>query len=195
MDVTPGKSEFVTDDAVRNRMRNQFIYGTNADEPPRRKAYRDSTTMLAVRTDGDRIREPFRQSGYPGDCGLDLEITEDIRLLPGESANVPCGVAVALPPGTFGWICGRSSTWTRWGLWVMPGIIDEGWRGELRTLVYRPWGPALDDDYAPVTIPEGTRLAQLIVLPNLMDKVRVIRPAGDRLPESERGESGFGSTG
>lgn len=167
----------------------------------RREAYRDNMTMLAVRTDDDTLREPFRQPGYPGDCGLDLEITEDIRLLPGDSANVPCGVAVALPPDTFGWICGRSSTWTKWGLWVMPGIIDEGWRGELRTLVYRPQsyrtnehGHRIADDSF-LVVPKGTRLAQLIVLPNLVAQVRVVRPARDRLPESERGEQGFGSTG
>jgi dUTP pyrophosphatase len=75
---------------------------------------------------------------------------------------------------------------------VIPGVIDEGWRGELFTMAYRPPGVRpvrTTDGY----IPAGTRLAQLIVLPNLMRQVQLVQV--DTLPESERGRRGFGSSG
>lgn len=149
--------------------------------------------LLAARLGPDQSVPPFPPQGYPGDCGLDLATDREFALAPGQSDDVPCGVAVALPPGTFGYITGRSSTWTRWGLWVMPGVIDEGWRGELRTLVHRPWVPGPQDDL--ISVPRGTRLAQLIVLPNLISQVTLWRVLPGELPPHERGERGFGSTG
>lgn len=143
-------------------------------------------TMLAT--------QPFPQPPFSGDCGLDLVTTEDVTLKIGETANIPCGVSVALPSGTFGWITGRSSTWTRHGLLVIPGIIDEGWRGELFTLVFRPAATnGTRSGWRPVRVPAGSRLAQLIVLPNLLPQVEVV--ITEDLPPSERGSSGFGSSG
>jgi len=159
---------------------------------------RRSGAILASRLGPDQAPLPFPTPSYEGDCGLDLATTEEVVIGPGESANVPCGVAVALPPGTFGWITGRSSTWVKWGLWVMPGIIDEGWRGELRTLVHYPWKPdSLSESGGAEAkvIPAGTRLAQLIVLPNLMAQLKLWRVLPDDLPSSDRGTQGFGSTG
>lgn len=129
---------------------------------------------------------------YDGDCGLDLAITQEAIIHPGEMANMPCGVRVALPLSTFGWICGRSSTWNSWGLQVMPGIIDEGWRGELRVMIYRP---LVYPDTRPqaLVVPIGTRLAQLIVLPNLLGRIKVERV--DELVPGAREEKGFGSSG
>jgi dUTP pyrophosphatase len=146
--------------------------------------------LCATRTDGSS-EPPFGQPPFPDDCGLDLATTEDVLLRPGETANIPCGVAVALPGGTFGLITGRSSTWTKWGLWVYAGIIDEGWRGELRTLVYRPFRSTLEP--TAINIPRGTRLAQLIVLPNLLSQVRIVNV--DELPPGSRELKGFGSSG
>jgi dUTP pyrophosphatase len=146
--------------------------------------------LLAARTQDDGL-PVFPPVPFPGDCGLDLATTRDVRLLPGESQDLPCGVAVALPPGTFGWVTGRSSTWSKWGLWTMPGIIDEGWRGELRALVHRPWDGSYGNQV--LRIPAGTRIAQLIVLPNLLGQVQ-IQQVGT-LPPSERGTRGFGSSG
>lgn len=128
---------------------------------------------------------------YPTDCGLDLVTATTVVVHEGQTVDIPCGIRIALPPGTFGWVTPRSSTWKKWGLMVIPGIIDEGWRGELFTLVYRP--PLPRNGEWTVAVPKGTRLAQLVVLPNLLSSIDVIQ--SDSLPDSDRGERGFGSSG
>lgn len=167
----------------RGSMLDQFCYP--ADRDP---------ALLVMRVDGGD-GPTFGRSEYAGDCGLDLATIRDLHLRQGEMVNASCGVAVALPPGTFGWIIGRSSTWSRWGLQVMPGIIDEGWRGELRAMIYRPHISESLADRRDVTIcvPRGTRLAQLIILPNRLSGL-VIREV-DKLPPGSRGTRGFGSSG
>lgn len=155
-------------------------------------AFLDDLRYQYARLNKLMTTEPFERPPYAGDCGLDLAITQDVIIHPGEMCNVPCGVKVALPLASFGWICGRSSTWSSWGLQVMPGIIDEGWRGELRTMIYRPL--AYPDSRPPaLMIPRGTRLAQLIVLPNLLGRITI--EVVDELPPGSRGEKGFGSSG
>ena len=141
-----------------------------------------------------RLRGPeataFDYPAYRNDCGLDLALAEDTEIPDGGTVNAPTGVAVALPPGTFGWIVARSSTWTRHGLLVLPGIIDEGWRGELRVLLHRP---VINQFRPPLELKAGTRLGQLLVLPNLVPGLRYAE--ADELPPGERGEQGFGSSG
>lgn len=154
--------------------------------------------LVAKRTDGQDL-PPFAPPAYAGDCGLDLAISQDVAIPVGGTVNVPCGVRIALPQGTFGWITGRSSTWSRLGLMVMPGIIDEGWRGELLVLMHRPYRRAPEQDSNGsdlLALPRGTRVAQLIVLPNLLRDLQVhfVSPE-TALPDSERGENGFGSSG
>lgn len=174
--------------------------GFGPDPRPRHTRVRDheklraNGAMLAARLGADQHVPPFTTMAYEGDCGRDLATTEEVTIRPGETADIPCGVAVALPSYTFGWITGRSSTWKKWGLQVMGGIIDEGWRGELFTLVYRPiiFPETRDTD---LVIPVGTRLAQLIVLPNLAPQIPLYRVRPDDLPPSDRGTNGFGSTG
>jgi deoxyuridine 5'-triphosphate nucleotidohydrolase len=147
--------------------------------------------LVAKRTDG-QDGPPFTPPAYAGDCGLDLALSHDVEVEQGGTVNAPCGVAVALPAGTFGYITGRSSTWIRHGLLVVPGVIDEGWRGELYTVLYRP----LQVGPEKLHLPAGTRLAQLILLPNLLEGLQVhfVKP-DTALPVSERGISGFGSSG
>lgn len=146
--------------------------------------------LIARRTDG-RGGPGVQAPKYAHDAGLDLALADDLEISPGEQVNADCGAAVALPPGTFGWITGRSSTWHTHGLMVVPAIIDEGWRGGLFAAVYRPWKPG---SQKPLILPQGTRIAQLIVLPNMLDTIEVVHTAGD-LPRSERGTNGFGSSG
>jgi len=149
--------------------------------------------LVTKRTDG-QDGPAFEPPSYPHDCGLDLAAAHGFHIRPGGTVNVHTGVAVALPPGTFGWITGRSSTWSRLGLQVMAGIIDEGWRGELQVMVHRP--VIYDEGDFAVHVKAGTRLAQLIILPNLLDGLRTWQVAsGEELPPGERGELGFGSSG
>jgi dUTP pyrophosphatase len=142
------------------------------------------------------MRLPFRRldpesslPGFarPGDAGLDLASAVDVEVGPGERALVPTGVAVAIPKGHAGLVLPRSGLASRHGLTLAnsPGLIDAGYRGEITCAVVN-----LDRE-RPVRIARGDRIAQLVIV-----AVAPVDPVWiDELPSSERGESGFGSTG
>lgn len=127
----------------------------------------------------------------PGDAGFDLYVSEDTKIEPGEFVDVPCGVRVAMPPGIWGRITGRSSTWRKRQLLVIEGVIDTGYRGPL---------------YAGVTnmgdrhkiIEKGERIAQLVLHENVAARHHAIAVDSgmfERIPGDGRGEAGFGSSG
>lgn len=121
---------------------------------------------------------------YEGDAGYDLAVTESVTVLPGERAHVRCGISIALPPGYWAMIQGRSSSWRR-GLLVKGSIIDAGYRGPL-------WADFINLNDDAVTVKKGERIAQLIPMP------LAPRMAWEQvlfLPPSDRGTSGYGSTG
>lgn len=120
------------------------------------------------------------------DAGFDLITSVETKIEPGAFADVPCGCAVQLPPGVWGMVTGRSSTIRKHQLLVNPGIIDTGFRG---ALFAGTWN--LGD--APFVVPVGMRIAQLILLPNLAAGMVPVPTA--QLDPSDRGTSGFGSTG
>jgi dUTP pyrophosphatase len=124
---------------------------------------------------------------HDGDAGLDLHAVEAVVLAPGERASVGTGLAVAIPRGQAGLVLPRSGLALRSGIALVnaPGLIDAGYRGELRVLLLNT------DREVPCEIAVGDRVAQLVL-------VRVELPATvevDELPGSERGEGGFGSSG
>ncbi len=124
---------------------------------------------------------------HPGDAGADLVSTEDVVLAPGERATVPTGLSIALPNGCVGFVVPRSGLAMRHGITIVnsPGTVDAGYRGEIRVTLLNT------DAREPYAISAGDRIAQLIVLQ--LPKVRFVEV--ERLPGSERGEGGFGSTG
>ena len=122
-----------------------------------------------------------------GDAGLDLAANEDVKVGPGERAMVGTGLAVAIPPGHAGLVLPRSGLASRQGLTLAnsPGLIDAGYRGEITIALVN-----LDPGQA-VEVRRGDRIAQLVVVPFAQaDAVEVAE-----LPESARGQGGFGSTG
>ena len=123
---------------------------------------------------------------YPGDAGLDLSACEHVVLAPGERAVVPTGVAVAIPPGYAGYVQPRSGLAAKHGITLVnsPGLVDSGYRGELRIVLLNT------DQREPFAIEPGMRIAQLVLLPVPPVELNVV----DELPESERGERGFGSS-
>jgi dUTP pyrophosphatase len=126
------------------------------------------------------------RQAYAGDAGLDLSACERVVLEPGERALVSTGVAVAIPAGYAGYVQPRSGLAIEHGITIVntPGLVDSGYRGELRVIV-------LNTDRAnPFAIEPGMRIAQLVILPVPPVELRVV----DELPESERGERGFGSS-
>ena len=123
---------------------------------------------------------------YDGDAGLDLASVEEVVLGPGERHTVATGLAVAIPAGHAGFVQPRSGLASRRGITVVnsPGLIDEGYRGELKVVLLNT------DAVTPFHIRPGDRIAQLVVL--ALPELAVIE-ASD-LPPSERAERGFGSS-
>jgi dUTP pyrophosphatase len=124
---------------------------------------------------------------HPGDAGADLVSTEDVVLGPGERATVGTGLKIALPDGYVGFVVPRSGLAMKHGITIVnsPGTVDAGYRGELRVTLLNT---DAREEYA---ITAGARIAQLIVM--AVPKVRFVEV--ERLPGSDRGEGGFGSTG
>jgi dUTP pyrophosphatase len=124
---------------------------------------------------------------HPGDAGADLVSTDDVVLGPGERATVGTGLKIALPNGYVGFVVPRSGLAMKHGLTIVnaPGTVDAGYRGELRVTLLNT------DAREPYAIAAGDRIAQLIVMP--VPRVRFVEV--ERLPGSDRGEGGFGSTG
>ncbi len=124
---------------------------------------------------------------YAGDAGLDLAACERVELGPGERGVVPTGLAVAIPDGHAGFVLRRSGLAANHGVTVLnaPGLVDAGYRGELRVILLNT------DRSEPFVVEPGMRVAQLIVVP--LAAVRALEV--EELPESERGQGGFGSSG
>jgi len=124
---------------------------------------------------------------YDGDAGLDLCAAHDARLGPGERCEVGTGIAVAIPPGHAGLVLPRSGLAARHGIALVnaPGLIDAGYRGELRVLLLNT------DRSEAFAVRAGDRIAQLVVVAF----AAVVVSAVETLGTSERGERGFGSSG
>jgi dUTP pyrophosphatase len=129
---------------------------------------------------------PAPAAAHQGDAGLDLRTREDVVLPPGTWAMVPTGIAVAIPIGHAGLVAPRSGLAARLGIGVVngPGVVDAGYRGELKVILINHG----DQD---VRLRRGDRVAQLVVVP--IAAVELVQVA--ELPDSERGDGGFGSTG
>ena len=144
-----------------------------------------SVSIDIVRLDPDL---PLPAYAHAGDAGADLLAREAVVLAAGGGrALVPTGVAVALPEGTAGLVMPRSGLALRHGVTVLntPGLIDAGYRGELKVLLVNT-DPT--DDYR---IERGDRIAQLVV--QRVERVELVEV--DELPTSSRDAGGFGSTG
>jgi dUTP pyrophosphatase len=124
---------------------------------------------------------------HPGDAGADLRTTIDVTLAPGERAVVPTGIAIALPTGYAAFVHPRSGLAARCGLSIVnaPGTIDAGYRGEVKVCLVNL------DPAAPIELRRGDRIAQLVIQRVEHAAFRVVAD----LPESVRGDGGYGSTG
>jgi dUTP pyrophosphatase len=124
---------------------------------------------------------------YDGDAGLDLYAAHAACIEPGERCEVGTGVAVAIPPGHAGLVLPRSGLAARHGIALVnaPGLIDAGYRGELRVLLLNT------DRGEPFAIRAGDRIAQLLVVAFAAVTVQAV----EALERSERGPRGFGSSG
>jgi dUTP pyrophosphatase len=142
------------------------------------------TTLPIRRLDPDL---PLPSYAHEGDAGLDLYAAQDVTIPPGERTVVGTGIAVAIPAGFVGLGVPRSGLAVRTGLSMVntPGIIDSGYRGEIRIVLINH---DLDET---IELKRGERIGQLVVMP--VANVDVIEV--EELSTSARGEGGFGSTG
>jgi len=124
---------------------------------------------------------------HDDDAGYDLHAAEAATLPPGGRASVGTGIAVEIPDGHAGLVVPRSGLASRHGIGLVnsPGVIDSGFRGELRVLLLNT------DREHPFDVRPGDRIAQLLVVavatPRLVES--------DALANTVRGAGGFGSTG
>ncbi len=144
----------------------------------------DAPRVLITRVSDD---VPLPSYAHPGDAGADLTANEAVELAPGERAAVSTGIAIALPDGFAAFVHPRSGLAARHGLSMVnaPGTIDAGYRGEIKVLLIN-----LDHKEA-VRLERGERIAQLVVQP----VARAVFHEVQRLPGSDRGSGGFGSSG
>ena len=133
----------------------------------------------------DEARPPARAHDH--DAGWDLRASEAATIGPGERASVGTGIAVAIPEGCAGVVLPRSGLAARHGITLTnaPGLIDAGYRGEVRVLLLNT------DRSEPFEVEVGDRIAQLVIV----DLPAVEFAETDALTETARGAAGFGSTG
>jgi dUTP pyrophosphatase len=140
--------------------------------------------VLVQRLDPD---VPIPSYAHPGDAGADLVTTIDAVIAPGDRALLPTGIAIALPEGYAAFVHPRSGLAVKHGLTVAnaPGTVDAGYRGEIKVALVNL------DPREPAVLHRGDRIAQLVV----QRVEHAVLHEVERLPGSDRGEGGFGSSG
>jgi dUTP pyrophosphatase len=120
--------------------------------------------------------------------GMDVHaaVTADVSIAPGEVAGIPCGFAIAVPPGFEAQVRPRSGLAAKNAVSVAnaPGTIDPDYRGEVKVLL-------INHGRTPFVVTRGMRVAQLLVVP--VPRVAWVEVA--ELPATDRGDGGFGHTG
>jgi dUTP pyrophosphatase len=126
------------------------------------------------------------QYAHPEDAGMDLYSIEPQIILPGETALVRTGIAIALPPNTEAQVRPRSGLAAKNSVTVLntPGTVDEGYRGEIKVIM-------INHGKQPFVIEPKMRIAQMVICPVLHPDVILV----DELDATARGAGGFGSTG
>lgn len=129
---------------------------------------------------------PSYQSGDAVGMDLHAAVREEVTVSPGSIAGIPCGFAMALPPGFEAQVRPRSGLAAKNGISLAntPGTIDPDYRGEVKVLLINHGREAFK-------VIRGMRIAQMVVMP----VPRVTWSEVDQLPSTARGEGGFGHTG
>lgn len=125
---------------------------------------------------------------FPTDAGADLTASETVCILPGGWAAIPTGVKMAIPEGYVGLVHPRSGLALKFGIAVLnaPGTIDSDYRGEIKVLL-------INHGKSPYVVQKGDRIAQIVFQEFRSASFYAVSP--EQFQETERGASGFGSTG
>lgn len=121
---------------------------------------------------------------HPEDAGLDLYCKTGGWIWPRSSRTFDTGAHIELPPGTFGKVESKSGLNVNHGVVSCGGIIDEGYTGSIRVKLYNL-------GWLPYRFRNGDKIAQMVILPYYTPDIDVV----DKLSETDRNCSGFGSTG
>ena len=121
---------------------------------------------------------------HPGDAGMDFFSNEEVFLKPGERRLISTGISMAIPEGYVGLMWDKSGIASKFGIKSMAGVIDAGYRGEVKILLHN----LSEYDFQ---IEKGMKIAQMLIQP--VEQKQLIEV--DSLEETERNEGGFGSTG
>ncbi len=123
-----------------------------------------------------------------GASGLDLRaaVEGEVTIEPGKWALIPTGIKAAIPEGFEGQVRPRSGLALKHGITVLnaPGTVDSDYRGEVKVIL-------VNLGSRPFVVKRGDRIAQLVITPVARAKIEVV----EKVPPTERGEGGFGSTG
>ncbi|MBV8154703.1 MAG: dUTP diphosphatase [Candidatus Eremiobacteraeota bacterium] len=136
--------------------------------------------------EGEGLPLPAYMSAFAAGADLFAAVGEELTLLPGARALIPCGFSIALPPGYEAQIRPRSGLAIRSGVTCLntPGTIDADYRGQVQVVLANLGSEA-------IVVRRGDRIAQLVVAPVSRAAFDVV----DELPPTRRGAGGFGSTG
>jgi dUTP pyrophosphatase len=131
---------------------------------------------------------PLPEYATPHSAGVDLRaaVPDELTLQPGERGMISTGLRIALPDGYEAQVRPRSGLAVRHGIGMVnsPGTVDADYRGVIHVILIN-WGQQ------PFTVRRGDRIAQMIIAP----VTRVAWEEAAELPETQRGDGGFGHTG
>jgi len=131
---------------------------------------------------------PYKK--YSTDAGWDIKAAEDVKIEPGKYVAIATGLRVVIPVGYYGHILPRSGLAVKNGIMTMAGVIDSEYRNEVKVLLYNAGDKTFE-------VKRGDRIAQLVVTKILLSSE--LLPSEEAIElgymETERGTSGFGSTG
>lgn len=161
-------------------------WGTVLTDPSRPQDH-DGPEPLRMQVRRLDAELPLPTYAKPGDAGMDLRASADAVLEPGGRALIGTGLAVAVPPGWVGLVHPRSGLAAKHGITVLnaPGTVDSGYRGEIMVTLLNT------DPQETFRIERGERIAQLLL--QRVAQVELVEV--DELEGSDRGETGFGSSG
>lgn len=134
----------------------------------------------------NKSKHPLPQYATEGAAAMDLRanIDEPVVIHPGERALIPTGLYMAIPTGYEMQVWGRSGNAIKLGVEIHLGTIDDDYRGEVGVILF-------NFGYEPLKIEDGDRVAQI----KLKEVIKIEWDERDTLPETTRGEGGYGHTG
>lgn len=147
---------------------------------------RPITVKIKRLAGGEGLPLPALATAHAAGADVRAAVAGPVVVGPGEIALIPCGFAMAIPPGYEAQVRPRSGLSSKFGVTLVnsPGTIDADYRGEVKV-------PLINLGKAPFTVERGMRVAQMVIA--AVPPVEYVEAA--ELDETARGPGGFGHTG